>query len=106
MDSSNQSIDPDRSVELRTTLADGPPVPTFVVSAVLAQEGDNELVVTTTQANVRLTTSTNSPTTDHETSMLVPPIPAPIPTAYPGIHLDTRYDLIDRKNPEKTEKTF
>ena len=92
MDSTSQEIDPDRSVELKTTVADGPPIPTFLVSSMLAQETDNDIVVATTQNNVRLTTTTSStPPTDRETSVLVPSTAGPIETAYPGINLDTRY---------------
>ena len=84
---------PDHVVSLNTTLEEGLALPAFILSDIRAQEEDVDVVIETTMAKVRLTTSSTPEKRPHEqTVILAPPLPLRPSDSYPGIMLDNRYD--------------
>ena len=90
----DSTIHPDHVVNLRATLDDGPPLPSFVVSDLRSRNDDVDIVIETTEAHVRLTTSgTANPRPNERIVNLTSPVPVRSSIIYPGIMLDNRYDL-------------
>lgn len=103
MDSTQTSLDPDEAVDLRTTLAEGPPVPFSVLSEIRTREEDQEVVFETAQlGNVRLRTSDSGSSVGNndadETSVIMPVPNDPVPSKYPGLNLNPRYELFKLTN--------
>ena len=87
-------LDPYGAVTLQATLSDGPPVPVHLISETQAREDYEDVVITTTQANVRLRTSgSNTSNDESETSVIIPISERPLQTPYPGVHLNPRYNI-------------
>ena len=89
MDLNHTVLDPYGAITLNSTLSDGPPVPCHLLADVQAREGYEDVVIATTQANVRLCTSTSNTSNDEtEASVIVPIAEPPIQTPYPGLSLN------------------
>ena len=87
---STPTIDPEGSIDLGTTIADGPPLPTFLISEIRAREGAEDVTITTTKMKVRLTSAGTGSTDANETAVALPLPVDPIQTPYPGISLNPR----------------
>ena len=86
----DSQLNPDNVVRLRTSLEEGAPVPLFMMADIRSRSNDTDIVVATTNANVRLTTSDNVDERPNERTLS---LPAPVPvvdTIYPGISLNNR----------------
>ena len=92
MDSQESLLNPEGVIDLKVTLAEGPPIPNFMLAEIRARDGDEELENETADMNVRLRTRGPSPAdSDHEQSLLVPHPPELLATSYPGLHPNPRY---------------
>ena len=83
-------LDPDGAIELPLTLADGLPMPISVLAEVQALEGDEDVVIATPGANIRLRTtySDSSHCDESDTSVILPLAERPLATPYPGLNLN------------------
>ena len=82
-------LDPDGAIEIPMSLADGLPMPIHVLAEAQAMEGDEDVVIATPGANIRLrTTYSDSSHYEEDTSVLLPLSERPIPTQYPGLNLN------------------
>ena len=91
MDSTESLSHPDGVIDLKVTLAEGPPIPIFLLADIQSRDGDENMLIETANMNVRLRTRGPSPAnSDHERSILVHQPNEPTVTSYPGLNLDLR----------------
>ena len=92
MDLNHTVLDPYGAITLQATLEDGPPVPTHLLAEVQTREDYKDVVIATTQANVRLRTSGSDTSNDEtETSVIIPITERPLSTPFPGLNLNPKY---------------
>ena len=81
---------PDHVVNLRSSLEDGLPLPSFVIAELRSRDEDVDIVIETTEAHVRLTTNDQTvPQPNERMVSLVPPNPIRS-SIYPGLTLNNR----------------
>ena len=91
MDLNHTVLDPFGAITLHSTLEDGPPVPVSVLADVQTREEHEDVVITTTDAIVRLRTSGSDVSNNEaETSVIIPIAERPVETPYPGLNLDPK----------------
>lgn len=59
----------DGTIQLRTTLDEGTPLPLFIIADIKSRDNDKNLVIRTSFTNVPLKTTTNTPPCDETNSV-------------------------------------
>ena len=87
----DSQLNPDNVVRLRTSLEEGSPIPLFMMADIRSRPRDTDIVVATTNANVRLTTRDAVEERPNERTLTLPDPSPVVDTIYPGIKLNNRF---------------
>ena len=94
MDSTESSPELDQTVHLRTTLEEGAPLPLFIIADLQSRDGDDDLVISTSHANVRLTTTTVNSSVSGSATVGSTEVDLSN-TIQPGLCYETRLEIFD-----------